>query len=339
MKVTLLRLCRTIVPAVMLAVSAWSQESSSVRYGPVRADLNNASIEGRIVLPSGRSASLNLKVILSNSQNILTTIYTNKHGEFRFTELSEGVYYVQAVGDAQRYDSVTEMVRLGRGQIARLTLTLRAKEEIVSRKPGAQVVSASEFDQQIPPAAKKEYDQGMKLVSRGRWQEGIEHLQRAVTLYPDYLIAHNDLGAQYLKLKRLEEAAAQFLVALERNPKYFNSRFNLGLVLIEQKNYAEAIIQLRQAIALDSTRPAAHLWLGIALLNTSDLPGAERELSKALITGGAGFAPAHYHLAQIYAQRGDLAEAAHALRIYLEEAPKGEYAGEARQFLNKLEKR
>jgi Flp pilus assembly protein TadD len=339
MTVRLRRICQAAAPVLNLLLLVWSQESSSVRYGPLRADLNNASIEGRITLPSGRSASLNIKVILSNSQNALSTIYTNKHGEFRFTELSEGVYYVQAVGDPQQYEPVSEMVRLGRGQIARVTLTLRPKEEIVVRKPGAQVVSAAEFDQRIPAAARKEYDAGMKLVSKGRLQESLARLQRAVMIYPDYLIAHNDLGAQYLKLKRLDEAAAQFLLALEKNPKYFNSRFNLGLALIEQKNYADAIIQLRQAVSLDSSRPAAHLWLGIALLQTGELPGAERELSKALIMGGLEFVVAHYHLAQVYLKRDDALEATRALRAYLEEAPKGEYAGEAKLQLKKLEQR
>jgi tetratricopeptide (TPR) repeat protein len=107
--------------------------------------------------------------------------------------------------------------------------------------------------------------------------------------------------------------------------------------MIERKNYAAAINQLNQAISLDSSRPVARLWLGVALLEINDLPGAERELSKALIMGGGDFTMAHYYLAQVYLRRGDATEAMSALKIYLEEAPKGEQAGEARALLKKLE--
>jgi tetratricopeptide (TPR) repeat protein len=123
---------------------------------------------------------------------------------------------------------------------------------------------------------------------------------------------------------------------LEKNPQYFNSRFNLGLVLVERKDYAAAIAQLNQAVAIDSAAPAPRLWLGVALMQTGDMPGAERELSRALITGGANFVAAHYYLAQVYLRRGDSAEASRALRAYLEESPKGEYAEEARLLLKKL---
>jgi hypothetical protein len=46
---------------------------------------------------------------------------------------------------------------------------------------------------------------------------------------------------------------------------------------------------------------------------------------------------AHYHLARLYLSRGDTAEAARAVRAYLEESPRGEYVNEARQLLKQLE--
>jgi len=305
------------------------------RRGP---DPNNALIEGRVLLPSGQSANFNIKIILSELNRPLFTLYTNKHAEFRLPNLSEGVYYVQAVADEKIYEPVTQKLWLGRSQIYQLTITLRKKDEIASRKTGSQVVSASEFDQAAPSAARKEYNQAVRLAGRGNAQQAIERLQRAIAIYPDYLEARNDLGAQYLKLKRFDEAAEQFSIVMEKNPRYFNSRFNLGLVLIERKNYAAAIEQLNRAIAIDSARPAARLWLGVALLQTGDLPVAERELSKALIMGGADLTAAHYYLAQVYLRQGDAAEASRALKAYLESAPKGEYAEEARLLLKKLAK-
>ena len=46
---------------------------------------------------------------------------------------------------------------------------------------------------------------------------------------------------------------------------------------------------------------------------------------------------AHYHLARIYALRGDTAEALRSLRAYLDDAPKGEYVSDARELEKKLQ--
>jgi tetratricopeptide (TPR) repeat protein len=300
------------------------------------ADPNTAMIEGHVLLPSGQSANFNVKIILGDLTQPLNTLYTNKHAEFRFPNLSEGEYYVQALGDEKTYEPVTQRVRLARGQTYQLTLTLRKKEEIASRNKGGKTVSASDFDQLAPAAARKEYEQSVRLVGKGNVDQAIERLQRALAIYPDYVEARNDLGAQYLKLRRFDEAAEQFRLVLEKHPKYFDSRFNLGLVLIEKKNYAIAIEELRQAIAVDGARPEARLWLGVALLQTNDLAGAERELSKTVITGGTDFPAAHYYLAQVFMRREDSAGAAGELKAYLERAPKGEFAEESRVLLKRL---
>ena len=300
------------------------------------ADPNNALIEGRVLLPSGQTADANIKIVLSDLERPLTTFYTNKHAEFRLPNLSEGLYYVQAIGDATRYEPVIATVRLARSQNYQLTLTLRLKET-VTRQPDSRLVSAADATQNVPPAARKVYDQGVKAVGKGKVYQAIELFQQALSLYPDYVAARNDLGAQYLKLKQFEQALAQFQLALEQNPKYFNARFNVALVRMEQKNYVEALAQLRQALALDSSQPAAHLWLGIALLDLGDLAGAERALSKALIMGGPGFAAAHFYLSKLYLKRGDAAAALPALKAYLSEAPVGEHAEEAKLILKQLE--
>ena len=67
------------------------------------------------------------------------------------------------------------------------------------------------------------------------------------------------------------------------------------------------------------------------------MAGAERELVKSLVMGGAECAAANYHLARIHLGRGDTAEATRYLGVYLEDAPKGEYAEEARQLQQKIQ--
>jgi len=335
-----MRVIRAFVTVVFfsaMASAAFAQDIEvDTKYKT--ADTNNAVIEGRVILPSGFQPSRNVRITLRNSVSHLSTLYTNKQGEFHIDNLSEGIYYVQAEIDDHRFQPVTEKVALGRGIVKKLTLELGANNVTVFMNP-SRVVSVAELRQVVPIAARKEYELGLKSVGKGDIAQAAEHFQQAIALYPEYLAARNDLGAQYLKLKRVDEAEKLFQGVLEGDPKNFNAKFNLGLVRIERKNYVEAISELRQAIVIDSTRPVASLWLGFALLESGDLITAESELTKALVMGGGECVAAHYHLARIYLARGDTTEALRAVRAYLEDAPKGEYVKEAKQLENQIKPR
>src|SRR5205085_3419213 len=136
------------------------------------ADTNNAVIEGRITLPSGFSADRNVRIILKNNWSTLSTLYTNKHGEFQISNLSEGIYFVHAEVDDGSFEPAVQKIELGRGIVWELTLQLREKQlPPLLMSVGTRVVSAAELRQPVPAAAKKEYEVGLKLVSKGDIQQ------------------------------------------------------------------------------------------------------------------------------------------------------------------------
>jgi tetratricopeptide (TPR) repeat protein len=318
-----------------LVVTAHAQSDFEAKYES--ADTNNAVIQGKVTLPSGFAAKRHVRITLKTPQSILSTIYTNENGEFQMMNLSEGIYYVEADTQDENFEPDVKRIELGRGLVARLNFELREKKTSALGRFGSRVVSVAELHQSVPTPAKKEYELGLKFVSKGGFLQAASHFEEAIKIYPEYLAARNDLGAQYLKLKRVDEAEKHFQIVLDRDPKNFNAKFNLGLVRIERKDYLDAISQLRQAIIIDSTRPVARLWLGVALLEAGDLINAEQELTKALVMGGTECEAANYHLARIYLARGDAAEASRSIQAYLEDAPKGEYANDAKLLLKKIQ--
>jgi tetratricopeptide (TPR) repeat protein len=296
------------------------------------ADTNNATIRGRVTLPSGFAAETYSRITLRTQQSILSTLYTNSSGEFQIRNLSEGIYFVEAELPKANFETVTRRVELGRGLTVDLVMELRAKNDPGGGSPSGKVVSAAELRQSVPSAAKKQYELGLKSVGKGKFQEAANYFQEALSIYPEYLAARNDLGAQYLKLKQLDEAQKNFEIVLTNDPKNFNATFNMGLVQVERHNYTEAIALLNQAIAIDSTRPVARLWIGIAKLELGDLEVAEGELTRALIMGGDECVAAHYHLARIYLNRGALNDAARSVQAYIQMAPRGEFIKEAKEL-------
>jgi Flp pilus assembly protein TadD len=294
------------------------------------------AISGQVLLPSGRPASGVIQVTLSSDRTPMMTTFTNERGEFRFSELGEGSYSIRVVVEGDAYEPLTQEIFFDRSTMSKLLFHLREKGATGSKKPGGGTVAAIDFDAKAPPDAKKEYGKAAKLIEKGDSLKAIDCLSRAVSIYPDYLTARNELGVQYLKLKRFVEAAEQFQWVIEKSPKHFNARFNLGLVRIEEKDYKNAILELSEATSIESARPDAHMFLGVAFLQTGDLDGAARELTRTLVLGGQQYTIAHYYFAHVYMRQGRRDMARAELEAYLKEAPSGDRAGEAKSLLEQL---
>lgn len=320
------------------AVTVNAQDDSIPPPVPVSGmGSGSGSITGRVVQPSGHPVNGRVRIVLSTIENPGMTSFTDNNGGFGFRNLREGTYTLEVSGDYKVYETVYEQVRVNRGMQAVLTVYLREKAS-ASNKPAGSVISAAELEQRVPGPAKKEFEKATALVREGNSEKAIEHYKRALDIYPEYLMARNDLGVQYLKLKRLDEAAQQFEAALEVNAKIFNPRLNLGIVLVEQKKYMDALSHLTDALSIDSAQPAPHLYFGIASLETDQLPEAERELSKAITLGSSEYSIAHYYIARVEMKKGNREAAIRELKTYLESSPNGEKAAQARSLLEQLKR-
>lgn len=294
------------------------------------------SISGQVVLPSGLQVNNRVKVTVSGYRVTSLTTYTDNKGRFSIPGISDGTYMLEVEAESGVYEPVTQEVRVFYGNHSAIVITLR--ERPGSKRSSGGVISAGELDQQVPDAARKEYEKGAQSSDKEEFQDAADHFKKAIALYPKYLMAHNNLGVQYLKLGQWADAAKHFEAAVEINSKALNPRQNLGIALIEQKKYSEAIEHLNQAIAIDSSSATAHLYLGIASLGVNELDQAQRELSAALSTGGDSYSNAHFFLGLAYLRRGDREHATRELKTYLEKAPKGEKAPRAKQLLEQLKK-
>jgi tetratricopeptide (TPR) repeat protein len=292
-------------------------------------------IVGRVVLPSGQPVTERCRVTLSSIHETDRTVYTDNNGGFGFGSLPEAIYTLEVAGDAKLYDVVIQEVRLLRGMQARLVINLKERNPSHASNVG-HVISEAEADPNIPSAAKKEYEKGTRLAAEEKITEAIERFKHAIELYPGYLMARNDLGVQYLKLKRTTEAVEQFEGAIEINSKAFNPRLNLGIALVNRMKYNDAIDHLTQAISINSSSPAAHLYLGIATLETDDLVTALREIDTSQSMGGPEYSVAYYFRAQVAMKKGEREHAISQLNAYLQKAPTGEYAAKARALLEEV---
>ena len=297
------------------------------------------SIRGRLLLPGGDFVSSNVKVTLHTLRGIVAVIYTDNQGQFEFEELRPGNYQLEVEPtDRQQFEPSAESVQVFKGMPSVVSFTLKEKKAS-ERKANttAKTVSALELGREIPSKARKEFDKASKASREGRTDEAVSHLRRAITLYPNFVMAHNDLGVQLLAQGKLEEAGQELRTALKLDGNSFNPALNLGIVLVQQHKFSEAVDILEKALSMEPQFPSARLYSGIALMALSKFEAAERDLKAAYEFGGAQFAVANFHLGQLYLNKGDKALARTSFQFYLTDLPDAANADQVRKMIAMLQ--
>ena len=94
--------------------------------------------------------------------------------------------------------------------------------------------------------------------------------------------AHYNIGVDLLDAKNFPAAIDQLNAAIQLNPRYSDAYCDLGLSLSGLGRTREAKEQYHQALAVNPDNVTAHLDLGQILLHEGDLPGAEKLLAHAV---------------------------------------------------------
>lgn len=168
---------------------------------------------------------------------------------------------------------------------------------------------------QLPPGAIKEFRRSEKCVGTGDFSCAAHHLEKALRVDPQFVEAHNNLGASYLQLSRYQDAIGEFKAAIALDEKMAASYRNMSLALFTLRRYAEAETAARQALTLNPKQKAAQYSLGRALAaEGSASPEAEQLLRGSL----TDFPDARLSLAQVLMNRCANLDAAKELRSYLD---------------------
>lgn len=93
--------------------------------------------------------------------------------------------------------------------------------------------------------------------------------------------SHSQRAAEFLKENKLDLAASEFKSILALDPKNVDARGNLGVLLFFQRNYRDAIPQLRAALEQQHTLWKIQALLGIAEKRSGDMEAARRDLEKS----------------------------------------------------------
>jgi tetratricopeptide (TPR) repeat protein len=182
-------------------------------------------------------------------------------------------------------------------------LSTHAAEELARSAPGS--LPALELDAEANEvqgrwdAAEKDYRKILKqnprypgvhfrlarlLLSRPNPAPDFQE-QAKKELQEELAINPADAGAEYIsgelagQMRDYAAAAEHFTKAIQLNPDFGDAYLGLGMAFLSQKQYADAVSPLEQAVKLEPENPAGHYNLATAYARTGRKDAAEREFA------------------------------------------------------------
>jgi tetratricopeptide (TPR) repeat protein len=321
------------LPFALLLTVAWAGAASAQREGasfPV-----SRTITGQVRFANGGGPAENIIVRLERfSGGYVGEERTDRLGKFRFTALAPEQYTVTI--RMPGYREVQRQVELVTTPSEYVQLQLTAeKTEGAAAAAGA---AGRTLDANVPAEAHAELEKGRAaLLDDKKVDEALVHLEKAVHIYPRFYEAQLLLGTAYMDAGKWEQSAAALGRAREINPKSGAALFALGEVYRHQKKYDEAERVLGEGLATDEKSAAGHFTLGRVYWDRGDIAKAGPQVGRA-IQLRPDFADAHLLAGNILLRARQGENALTEFQEYLRLAPDGEFAGQARQMVDKIKK-
>jgi tetratricopeptide (TPR) repeat protein len=156
---------------------------------------------------------------------------------------------------------------------------------------------------------------GAILITMDRGREAVESLQKATAIQPKFVAAHSNLGNAFHSAGELEEAEKSYRTALTLDPKNVQANVSLGNLLRHTRKPDEAVKYFSAAIAIAPDSAMIHHFLGNAYRQSGNRDDAIASYRRALELEPS-YALAEFDLGLTLKELGQIEEAT----TYLEKA-------------------
>ena len=129
----------------------------------------------------------------------------------------------------------------------------RAKKDQQAQQQQKLVDSGmlSVLDLKAPVKAVHEFNKGVEAMKKDDAKTAIAAFSKAITIYPQFVSAHNSLGTAYSSVGQQQQARTEYETAISMDNKFAASYFNLGRVTMLQHDFESAEKALDKGSSLE----------------------------------------------------------------------------------------
>ena len=310
----------TLLLTVVCATSSFSQSTGILR--------------GQVTGPDGEGVP-GVKIVITGQQRPIRTFETetNEEGRYRMMGLRDSPYEVTATTETA---TAMAVFTIRGGQNLTVDLDLGAS---------AAAATAALSEEDLANEARREelsasFEQGVAASAAGDYVEAIAQFEIAISIVDTCYSCYHNIGLANLELGQIDEAEVAFKQALELRADNAASYTGLAGIYNAQRRFDEAAEMSAEAARLSgggagATDPVAVYNQGVIYWNAGNFPMAKEQFEQAVALDPNN-ADAHYQLAMASLNLGDMTSAVEALEKYIEIAPDGQNADQARGMIQQL---
>ena len=301
------------------------------------------SISGMIFDENQRPVSEIDVELLDEYERLIRSTSTKGGGVYIFQGLRAGVYYIQVRTAGTNFREAKERVQLGQtnrtsGTTGAVTGTEALQVNLTlffdNRNRGGALFNEVVFAQTIPAQAKEQYENALESFDKKNKTEGVISLEKAIAIFPEYFLALDRLGSEYLIQNKFIEAEIVFNKALQINSKSFSSAYGLGAAQYSLQKKTEAAKSLETAIVINPSSINSYFLLGKTRRELKEYEKAEASLKKANELAKNKLPDIHWELALLYYHNlKRYGNAADQLELYLKVKPEAENKEQVKKLI------
>src|SRR5271165_1378417 len=313
------RFHRIAIAAIILVLMA----SVCTGQGIPNTRNTNVDILVRVVFDNERSAGDRIRVQLLTGAGVpVANTFTDTDGRAQFHVTFDGEYRLEVSGTPIVGTTATNFRVEDMDKSKTVFVRVKAKVEAdaaASKAPAQPTTSAAELH--IPAEAHKAFQKGMEAWQHNDYAKAAEQFEKAVTIYPQYDSAYNNLGVMYFHMNEIEKARAAFEKSVALNDKNADADRNLARILINDGNFARAQELLHKSLIVEPLNTVTLTLMCVADIQAGDNDGALAMARRTHQLPHEGYSLVHYVAGQAYEHKGEAQGAYDEYQTYLQESP------------------
>lgn len=335
---------RAILLVLLFAMCAAAQRNpGGNKPGPGAASSNSntiqlqmSSVQVRVIAENEQPIEEHTRVQLLRTDGVVPLAETfSADGMAQFPNVPPGFYILRVTG------GTIEDTKTARFEVTIPSTTVQFVH--VKLKSGARPAGAgskqgtvSAYDLNIPKKAREEFTKAAECMQHADWKQASAHLDKAVSIYPQYAAAYNNLGVVSMRLSDTVKAKDSFQKAIELNDNTGSAYLNLGRLYLTDRNFEEAGKLIGKSLTIDPGNPETLTLLADCELATGQFADAIAHARRVHALPHERFAVAHLIAASAYEKQDNTKDASAEYEQFLKEDPQSPRAASARKALESL---
>jgi tetratricopeptide (TPR) repeat protein len=300
---------------LLLPLSGWAQAPSANGSAgpPVQSEIVRSRLLVYVRELNGETINGLALVTVTRMANQDRQQMTAQGGQASFDDISPGRYTVQAI--AAGYEQAVEELEIVGGGGQSVIVSLRPES------PGGEATPVVPDPPLLAAKAQRELAKALEALRVGKPAEARKHLDAAYRLAPSHPDVNFGFGVYSSQVNDWQRARSYWEKAITFYPQHLLAQISLSDALLREDKPADAIPHLERALEIEPNSWRVHALLADADLRVGSSEEAVRQAERAIALGKERAAVVRPLLARALVAQGEADRAVQVLESYLAEHP------------------